>query len=130
MQRLKLFVLASFVCLSLAVYLSQSHLSHVEGRTAGGQVAAPTNVIASDGAYTNKVGLHWDTIRDATAYRVYRSTTNVPATANDVGYTAANYLYDTTAVAGQVYYYWVRAENELNVGPLSVPDQGSAVAGT
>jgi len=129
MQRLKLLVLGSFVVLASGVYFSQFHAVHVQGRINGGQLAAPTSVTASDGAYVNKVGLHWDTIRDATSYRVYRNTTNNSNTAADVGNTPANYFFDTTAVAGQAYYYWVRAENIGNVSPLSVPDQGTGVAG-
>jgi len=129
MQRLKLLVLGSFVVLASGIYLSQVHAGHVQGRINGGQLAAPTSVTASDGAYVNKVGLHWDTIRDATAYRIFRNTTNSPNTASDVGNTPANYFFDTTAVAGQTYYYWVRAENVGNVSPLSVPDQGTGLAG-
>ncbi len=130
MQRVKLFVLGAFVCFGLAFYLSQSHFSGAAGRALGGSLTAPTGVIASDGDYSNKVGLHWDTIRDATTYRIYRNTTNNSGSALDVGTTAANYFFDTTAVSGQNYYYWVRAENSTATSSLGTPDQGVRANGS
>src|SRR4051812_23123080 len=117
MQRLKLVVLGAFLVLGFGAYLSQSHISTVQGRTTGGQLVAPTGLTASDGAYANKVGLRWDTIRDATLYRIFRGTTAIPATAEDIGTTPANYFFDTSAVASQTYYYWIRAENKSDVSP-------------
>jgi cytochrome c peroxidase len=129
MQRLKLIILSAFA-LGFGVYLSQSHISPVQGRITGGQLAAPTGVTATDGVYANKVGLHWDTIRDATTYRIFRGTTPVPSAAADIGTTPANYFFDTSAEPSQTYYYWVRAENTGNVSPLSVSDQGTRAMGT
>ncbi len=129
MHRLKLFVLGSFVFLGIGFYLSQSHAAHVQGRVAGGQLSVPTSVTATDGVYANKVGLHWDTIRNATSYRIYRNTSNSPGSATDIGNTPANYFFDTNAATGQSYYYWVRAENGGTVSQLSASDQGNAVAG-
>ncbi len=97
----------------------------VEGRETGGTIAAPTGVSASDGDYANKVGIYWDTIRGANLYRILRSTTNASLNATDVGTTAANYFFDTTAAAGQTYFYFVRAENGSTVSALSSPDQGA-----
>jgi cytochrome c peroxidase len=88
-------------------------------------LTAPTNVKASDNAYTTKIGVAWDAVRGATLYRVLRSTTNDPTTAVTVGTTAAASFFDTTAAAGQNFFYWARAENGSNVSPLSQPDQGS-----
>jgi cytochrome c peroxidase len=130
MQRLKLFVLASFAVLSLGFYFSQLHVTRVEGRVSGGQLAVPTSVTASDGAYASKVGLHWDTIRNATLYRVFRNTANIPESASDVGLTAANYYFDASAEAGQTYFYWVRAENGSTVSALSSADEGTRAVGT
>jgi cytochrome c peroxidase len=97
----------------------------VEGRETGGTIAAPTGVSASDGDYANKVGIYWDTIRGANLYRILRSTTNSSLNATDVGTTAANYFFDTSAAAGQTYFYFVRAENGSSVSSLSSPDQGA-----
>jgi uncharacterized protein (TIGR03437 family) len=91
--------------------------------------AAPTGVTASDNTYNNKVGISWDTMRNATMYRVYRNTTNDPATAVSLGTTAAALFFDMTAVAGQTYVYWVRSENVSTFSALSTPDQGTRASG-
>lgn len=36
-------------------------------------LTAPTNLTASDNAYSTKVGLGWDAVRSATLYRVFRN---------------------------------------------------------
>ncbi|MBC7911861.1 MAG: VCBS repeat-containing protein, partial [Pyrinomonadaceae bacterium] len=95
----------------------------------GGALAAPTGVIASDGSYSTKVGLTWDTMRGATQYQIFRNTTNDTATAVSVGTTAAGAFFDATAVVNQNYFYWVRAENGVVVSALSQPDQGLRATG-
>ena len=60
----------------------------------------------------------------ATSYRIFRNTTNNPTTATDVGTTVKNYFFDETAIQGQNYFYWVRAENSATVSDYSAPDQG------
>jgi len=83
--------------------------------TASGQVttlSAPTNVTASDNAYATKVEIEWEAIRGATLYRVFRNTTNDAASAIALGTTTQGSFFDTTAIVGQTYFYWVRAEME------------------
>ena len=99
------------------------------GRADDGEPAAPTSVEASDGAYSTKVGVSWDHIRNATTYRVFRSTTENPASATDVGTTSSLIFNDPTAVPDQIYYYWVRAENEDLKSLLSAPDLGFRARG-
>ncbi len=89
-----------------------------------GTLSAPTGVTATDTIYNSKVGLYWDTIRGASTYRIFRNSTNNAATASDIGTTPANTFFDTTAPAGQTFFYWVRAENGSLVSDLSLPDQG------
>jgi hypothetical protein len=84
---------------------------------------------ASDGDYASKVGVHWQPIRGATTYRIFRNTINDSATATDVGTTAANYFFDTSAVIDQQYFYWVRGENAQTVGGFSNADQGIRAVG-
>jgi cytochrome c peroxidase len=91
-------------------------------------LASPTGVTASDGAYANKVGITWDAVPYATAYRVYRATANNPAVAATLGATASWVFWDTTAAAGQTYFYWVRAENGAVVSALSAADSGVRAA--
>jgi cytochrome c peroxidase len=92
-------------------------------------LSAPTDVTASDGNYADKIGIYWDAVRGATLYRIFRNTTNNPATATVVGTTAANYFFDSTAVAAQNYFYWVKAENGGNTSDFSNSDQGLRAIG-
>lgn len=72
----------------------------------------------------------WNTVRGAALYRIFRSTGNTPSSAIEVGTTAANYFFDTTAVVDQNYFYWVRAENGGSMSSLSSSDQGLRAVGT
>ncbi|MFM8440321.1 MAG: cytochrome c peroxidase [Acidobacteriota bacterium] len=91
---------------------------------------SPQSLSASDNDYITKVGLMWDAVRGATTYRVFRNTINDVSTATDVGTTPAYYFFDTSAVPGQTYFYWVRAENASGVSAVSNVDQGSAAVGS
>jgi len=128
MNRIKVLVLVLFAFFGAVFFLLQPGLARVEGSVAAA-LAAPTGVIASDSQYSTKVSIHWDTIRNATLYRVFRNTVNNGAAATDVGTTAANYFFDETGVQGQTYFYWVRAENSGSSSPLSTPDSGTRTTG-
>jgi cytochrome c peroxidase len=106
-------------------------LSHSTGfsQSAEGELPTPTTLKASDSDYSNKVGLSWDAIRNATIYRVFRNTLNDSNSAVDIGSTAAATFFDTTCIANQTYFYWVRAENGNIVSTLSIPDTGTRAAG-
>jgi cytochrome c peroxidase len=93
-------------------------------------LSAPTNVTASDNAYSTKVGVSWEAVRSATFYRVFRDTANDSASAVNLGTTVEGTFFDPTGIAGQTYFYWVRAENGNGVSGLSVPDQGTRANGT
>ena len=101
------------------------HTDPVTGQTGGVSLSAPTGVTASDNQYNSKVGIYWDTIRGATVYRIFRNTVNDPATAVEVGSTASNTFFDTTATPATPFFYWVRAENGAAQSPMSSPDQGT-----
>lgn len=92
---------------------------------AGGSIAAPTGVMASDTKYRDKVRVEWDAIRGATLYRVFRGTSSNPSSASEIGNTPANTFLDTSATPGQTFFYWVRAENGSTTSPLSSSDQGT-----
>jgi uncharacterized protein (TIGR03437 family) len=126
MQRIKL-TIAILAFLGLAV-IGWRPLIAVQGQSA--PPAAPTGIEASDNAYNNKVGIRWDAMRGATRYQVYRNTTNDAATAVSVGATAEAALFDTTATAGQSYFYWVRAENANGASGFSASDSGTRGTGT
>ncbi len=98
-------------------------------RGQSGSLPAPTGVTASDGSYNNKIGVSWDTMRNATRYQVYRNTANDPAAATSLGTTVEGIFFDATATAGQNYFYWVRAENAASASALSLPDAGTRANG-
>ena len=125
MQRIKLLVVFVFALAFLAFKFSTSPI--VSGQTG---LSAPTGISASDSKYNNKIRVEWDTMRGAAVYRIFRNATNDPATSTDIGTTAANSFLDTTAAAGQTFFYWVRAENGATTSNLSVSDQGFRVSAT
>ena len=120
MKRIKLAVVFVFVS-SFLVFKFSTVSPTVSGQAS---LSAPTGVTATDGVYSTKVGLHWDTMRGAASYRIFRNTTNNPATATVVGTTAANTFFDTTAPQGQTFFYWIRSENGSATSSLSQADQG------
>jgi hypothetical protein len=91
--------------------------------------AAPTGVSASDGTWSDRVRILWNTSAGATSYHVYRNTTNDSNTATDLGYVTGTGADDMSAVAGTTYYYWVKAFNALGGSPFSSPDTGFRATG-
>lgn len=91
---------------------------------------APPNVSASDGSnWGGWVKITWsEPAGGAAYYRVYRNTVNNSAGATALGtWDDSRTYYDTSAVIGQVYYYWVRAAGDpqgVRIGPFSTPDTG------
>lgn len=69
----------------------------------------PANVSATDGTDDTRILITWDASPMATYYRVYRSSTNDPATASAQGswQTATSYS-DYTAYCTD-FYYWIKA---------------------
>jgi hypothetical protein len=111
MLRIKLFAVAIFALFGVLYFGYGGWESMAKTAPAGNSITTPTGVQGSMGDYANKVGIYWDTMKGATLYRVFRNTTNEPVTATDVGTSAGNYFFDTSAAVQQQYYYWVRAEN-------------------
>ncbi|MFN6963944.1 MAG: cytochrome c peroxidase, partial [Pyrinomonadaceae bacterium] len=125
MRIFKLSVAFVFVSFAFVVYSDLLGSSRVVGKsTMQAPISPPTGVAASDGSYADSVGIRWEHTRGATVYRIFRNTTNQSSGAVEVGSTAAAYFFDTTAVVGQPYFYWVRAENGAMTSDLSLPDQG------
>ena len=93
---------------------------------------APMEVSASDGDYARKIGITWDAVRGAELYRIYRSTTDDPASAVAIGTTAKGYFFDcepSFVSTPGTFYYWVRAESGGQSSPLSEPDRGFSLLG-
>ena len=121
MRIIKLSVVSIFV---LVVFIGFGKRFFEPSASAQTSLSAPTGFSATTNLYNNKVGLYWDTMRGAAAYRIFRNTTNDTATATDLGTTQAPFFFDTTAVAGQSFFYWIRAENGTNVSNFSQTAQG------
>lgn len=121
MKHFKIAAVAVFACLFVGFQLTNTERARGQASTP----AAPTGFTASDNAYNNRVGLYWDTMRGATRYRVFRSSTADPSLATEIGTSVSNVFFDATVPAVQSFFYWVRAENETGFSELSTVDQGS-----
>jgi hypothetical protein len=86
--------------------------------------AAPTNVIATDGDFTDRIRITWAESTGASNYKVYRNTTNISGSSILVNSTTATYLDDTSALELTNYYYWVKACNSAGDSAFSVNDAG------
>ncbi|MDA0661030.1 MAG: FG-GAP-like repeat-containing protein, partial [Planctomycetota bacterium] len=89
----------------------------------------PTNVLASDGAFTNRVAVTWTGGANSTSYEVWRSSVNDLSTASNISGNVTGTQYDDVNVSpGQPNYYWVRGRNLLGPGPYSAVDAGFRLA--
>jgi cytochrome c peroxidase len=132
MQRLKRFALLVFILFAFTLAGQQWLTTTSAGRVVAGDgtLSPPHAVSASDRDYSDKVGVMWNSVRGANLYRIFRGVTSDPSLATDVGTTTANYFFDTTAVANQNYFYWVRAEGSGSNSVLSNGDQGMRSVGS
>ena len=90
----------------------------------------PTNVLASDGTYTDKVQVTWTASAMATSYTVYRSSYPYTFFAASLGTTSGTVFDDTTATPGVKYYYWVKASNSFGTSNFSAYDAGKVDSGS
>jgi len=127
MRIIKLSAIFIFVFIALFGFGKNLFDAKVSAQTS---LTAPTGFSATTNLYNNKVGLYWNAVRGATTYRIFRNTANNSGSATEIGTTAAAFFFDTTAVAGQTFFYWVRAENATNQSGLSVATQGQRAAAT
>ncbi|MFL6254087.1 MAG: cytochrome c peroxidase [Pyrinomonadaceae bacterium] len=129
MRSLRLLVVCLFIVPALLAFSQKVVPGFVSVGQTSPALYAPAGVVASDNSYSTKVGITWEPVRGATSYRILRNTVNDSSTAASLGTTAADAFFDTTGAQGQTFFYWVRAENGSNVGPLSQPEQGTRAGG-
>lgn len=80
--------------------------------------ASAPDAIASDGTYTDKVAVTWNSVAGASYYKVYRNTVINPETSSAMTVWQIPTTYDdVSALAGTNYYYWIKASND-NAGTL------------
>lgn len=72
------------------------------------------NLSASDGLYTDKIILNWDSALCAKSYNIYRSINkDIPQFIANV--TQNSYQdKDSKLISGQVYYYWIEAVSKAS----------------
>ncbi|MCC7133697.1 MAG: hypothetical protein IT352_13645, partial [Gemmatimonadales bacterium] len=92
-------------------------------------LAAPTNLVASDGESADHVRITWDLAPAGSWYRVYRGTSTNPKLAGAIGDWTENATSydDTAATPGQDYYYWVKVAMDVvgnQPSPVSNMDSG------
>ena len=86
-------------------------------------LAAPTNLLASDNL-PDRVALTWTASTGATNYLVTRTASGTSVELN----AGVNNYNDTSAVAGIIYTYTVRAVCTLGLSPSSASDTGTRVS--
>ncbi|MCP4595271.1 hypothetical protein [Neptuniibacter sp.] len=69
-------------------------------------IPAPTNVQATDGTYSDKVRVTWNSVSGATAYRVDRATSLTGERQLSTFVSGTSYD-DPNVTLGTTYYYWV-----------------------
>ncbi len=86
--------------------------------------STPTGVSASDGTFTDKVRVTWNSASGASSYKIYRNTSNSSSGRTQIGTSSSTTYDDTTAVAGTTYYYWVKATNSSGDSGYSSSNSG------
>ena len=97
------------------------------------RLPAPTDVTASNGAYADRIRIAWAEVPAASHYRVYRSSAASGSKTPISGWQTARTYSDTTAEAGQTYYYFVVAALDgegLNASAYSTGAVGGLKVGT
>lgn len=116
--------------IAASIHVSVNVARVVDAQTGSGSLNAPSNVSATDNVYASKIGVEWSTVRGAAVYRIFRNTVNDLSTATEIGSTPANSFFDSDAVAGQTFFYWVRSENGALIGGTSASTQGIRAIGS
>lgn len=87
-----------------------------------GSLAVPTNVVASNGVYTDKVLLTWSAAPGASSYKILRGDSLT--TLSEIASTTATSYADLTAVAGTTYTYVVQSISSVGASAQSNPVTG------
>lgn len=86
---------------------------------------APTDLVATNGAYADLVRITWATTAETITYEVHRART-VDGTYSKIGATTSTVFDDTDVAEGETYWYRVRACNAGGCGDFSEADSGYA----
>jgi len=87
----------------------------------------PTDLTATDGAFTDRVQISWTSSDGAAYYQVYRNTSNSPGDATMLeGKPTSSFFEDNSVVQGEEYFYWVQGCNLAGCSDFSSSDSGYA----
>jgi len=89
---------------------SQNIYINVTANSVPVTINPPTGVNASDGTYTDKVDVSWNSVSGATKYQLYRSQSS-NSNFNFLAETSSTSFNDTTGIVGITYYYKVKSYN-------------------
>ncbi len=87
---------------------------------------APTGVQATDGTYTDRVRVTWNSASGATSYKVFRNTSNDSGTATQIASPGGTSHDDYGVTPGTAYWYWVKATNTYGDSGFSSSNDGFA----
>lgn len=89
-------------------------------------VAAPTDLIASDGTYDKFVLLRWSASAESAAYKVFRATSMNAASLQEIsqGWQKSTWFCDYSALPDVDYYYAVMATDGKRNSAASPLDKG------
>ena len=96
----------------------------MDGGIDNDRIAAPSGISASDGAFTDRISVNWNSVGGATYYEVYRSISPDSGTASLLSSPSSGPHEDTSANPGVYYYYWVKACDSTVCSSYSSSDQG------
>lgn len=85
---------------------------------------APLNVNASDGTYSNRIEITWDSVGNATSYEIFRSN-DINGIYISLSVVSDTVYKDTVVEPGIEYWYKLKAKAPGFIdSALSIPDQG------
>jgi surface antigen len=87
---------------------------------------APSGVSASDGTYTNRVSITWNSVTNASSYEVWRGTSSYSGSASKIGTSSGTSYNDYSVTPGTYYYYWIKAKNSGGTSSFSSYNRGHA----
>ncbi len=92
--------------------------------------SVPTGLAASDGALRGIVRLSWNFSTGASAYEIWRNSTNNEAGASRLATVFGRRIYFDRTAGSSPCYYWVKAVNPAGASGFSQPDSGYGLAAT